>query len=307
MNGKSEAHDFEPIFTATDSIPNASSSLASTATEPEYRRIYIDLPGMGGTPAHAIHDLDEFFHRIVSFVDARLDSAAHFLLIGTSCGGYLARALARHYRSRVSGLLLRVPLVEPDNQKRDLDPFVPIVRDDAFMADVLAQLPSEEEDGGGDGESSLRDILSANVLVQTAEHVGALRRKYEDVFLPAMRGVDAHALGPIRTDPLRYRLTVPLEESETEIESSKSIQFQFPAPTLIVAGRQDGTVGYRDALRLLQWYPRATFAVLDRADHDLPVGEEQKRVLEGLVHEWLRRVEEWTGQPGGRHGEQWRS
>lgn len=303
MDGKSEAYDFEPIFAATDSIPNPSSSLSAstTATEPEYRRIYIDLPGMGGTPAHAIHDLDEFFHRIVSFLDTRLplDSAAQFLLIGTSCGGYLARALARHYESRVFGLLLRVPLVEPDNEKRDLDPFVPIVRDDALMADVISQLPPEDESGSGDGagESSLRGILSANVLVQTAEHVAALRRKYEALFLPAMRRADADALGPIRSDPLRYRLTVPLEETETETETET--KFQFPAPTLIIAGRQDGTVGYRDALRLLQWYPRATFAVLDRADHDLPVGEEQKRVFEGLVREWLRRVEEWTGSRCG--------
>ena len=46
----------------------------------------------------------------------------------------------------------------------------------------------------------------------------------------------------------------------------------FEEPTLIVAARQDMVVGYRDAWTILESYPRATFAVVDRADHGWPVG-----------------------------------
>ena len=45
----------------------------------------------------------------------------------------------------------------------------------------------------------------------------------------------------------------------------------FEEPTLIIAARQDMVVGYRDAWTILESYPRATFAVIDRADHGWPV------------------------------------
>jgi hypothetical protein len=43
----------------------------------------------------------------------------------------------------------------------------------------------------------------------------------------------------------------------------------YPNPTLILAGRRDATVGYAGIWRLLDHYPRAMFAVLDRAGHAL--------------------------------------
>jgi pimeloyl-ACP methyl ester carboxylesterase len=68
----------------------------------------------------------------------------------------------------------------------------------------------------------------------------------------------------------------------------------FEKPVLILAGRQDGIVGYRDAWGILENYPRATFAVLDRAGHNLQI--EQERLFNALVGDWLERVEEQLAQ-----------
>jgi pimeloyl-ACP methyl ester carboxylesterase len=65
---------------------------------------------------------------------------------------------------------------------------------------------------------------------------------------------------------------------------------QLDCPTLVVAGRQDTTVGFAAALALAADYPRATFAVLDRAGHALP--HEQPDLLTALVTDWLGRVRE---------------
>ena len=62
----------------------------------------------------------------------------------------------------------------------------------------------------------------------------------------------------------------------------------FSAPTLIVAGRQDTTVGYRDAMGLVESYPHASLAVLDGADHKWPVV--RLTLLEALVENWLARI-----------------
>jgi pimeloyl-ACP methyl ester carboxylesterase len=64
----------------------------------------------------------------------------------------------------------------------------------------------------------------------------------------------------------------------------------FVKPVLLLMGRQDQVVGYRDAWRILESYPRGTFAVLDRAGHNAQI--EQSQVFNALVGEWLDRVRE---------------
>jgi pimeloyl-ACP methyl ester carboxylesterase len=64
----------------------------------------------------------------------------------------------------------------------------------------------------------------------------------------------------------------------------------YPHPVLILAGRQDATAGYRGPWELLDHYPRATFAMLDRAGHALL--HEQPGLVHALVTEWLERVRE---------------
>lgn len=55
----------------------------------------------------------------------------------------------------------------------------------------------------------------------------------------------------------------------------------FTKPTLFLLGRQDASVGYKDAWKILDNYPRATFAVLDKAGHNLQL--EQVEVFNCLV------------------------
>jgi pimeloyl-ACP methyl ester carboxylesterase len=66
----------------------------------------------------------------------------------------------------------------------------------------------------------------------------------------------------------------------------------YDGPTLVVAGRQDSTVGYAAAADLLDYYRRATLAVLDGAGHALP--HEQPNLLASLIDDWLARVARLT-------------
>ncbi|PSN63760.1 alpha/beta-hydrolase [Corynespora cassiicola Philippines] len=251
MNGKVEELDFEPMFTKT----------------PGFRRIYVDLPGMGTTPANNIKNLDDIYLRLVQFIDTRLGKS-RFLLAGSSCGGYLARALAQKYLEQVDGLLLRVPLIEPEDSLRDLDTFRPLVLNEQFMSN----LPSKDK------------ALLGNVHIQKPAYIKSLKVKFEEAYVPAAKAADSKVLDPIRADPQRYRLSLALGDE----------QRKFLAPTLIVCGRQDEVVGYRDSLRLLELYPRSTYAVLDRGTHAFPVDEHG--VFEALVRDWLTRVDEWRGR-----------
>jgi pimeloyl-ACP methyl ester carboxylesterase len=248
LDGKVEELDFEPIFTKA----------------PGFCRIYVDLPGMGATPANNVKDLDEMYHRLIQFIDARLGKS-RFLLMGSSCGGYLARALAQKYVEQVDGLLLRVPLIEPQDSLRDLDDFQPLVRNEQLMSSI----PSEDK------------ALLGDILIQTPAYIKSLKAKYDAAVFPAVKAADKEVLGPIRADPQRYQISLAADDKHPKLF----------APTLIICGRQDGVVGYRDSLRLLDLYPRSTYVVLDRGTHALPVDE--SGVFKALVHDWLTRVDEW--------------
>jgi pimeloyl-ACP methyl ester carboxylesterase len=169
--------------------------------------------------------------------------------------------------SRILGLLLRVPGVVVDRAERTLPEYEPLIVDPEFSSD---------ED--------------PRPLLHTPEYLEAHRDKQRRFYLPAEEQADLEFLGGIQRDPSTYGLaTDPAAHLD--------------APTLIVTGRQDTTTGYGDAWSLLDDYPRATYAVLDRADHDLPI--QNHALYRALVSDWLTRVEEmadatWTTDGGRR-------
>lgn len=245
MDHRVEMADYEPIF----------------AARPGWRRIYPDLPGMGRSAAKAgLASQDDVLAALLAFID-RLLPSGRFVLAGTSLGGYLARAVTARRRSRIAGLLLRVPCIVPDDAKRTLPPFRPLVQNDQ----LLATFDAEERAALG------------NVLVEAPDYLEAHRRKTHALVRPAIEAT-APIANEIRADPGRYGLSFDLAEVERT----------FDEPTLIITGRQDTTVGYRDAWSILESYPRATFTVLDRADHVWPL--ETPNVLVPLIDDWLARI-----------------
>jgi pimeloyl-ACP methyl ester carboxylesterase len=135
----------------------------------------------------------------------------------------------------------------------------------------IRNVPGQEAavSGSADvGDDDFRDYFT----VRTP----ATLERYERYVAPAALLADHSALERIGE---RWELTPGPEE-----------EVPYRRPTLVVTGRQDSTVGYAAAWDLLEQFPRATFAVLDRAGHALP--HEQPELLRALVSEWLDRVHE---------------
>jgi pimeloyl-ACP methyl ester carboxylesterase len=243
LDHRSIANDMEPLF----------------ANRSGWHRLYPDLPGMGKTrAADWITHQDQMLELVIAFVDAVVPGE-RFVVAGSSYGGYLARGLVHQCGSQIDGLLIDVPLIEPEAAKRHLPQPLVVCEDPAF----LAALAPDEQD--------MRDFIvaqSLDLLTEFRQFVG-----------PAIAIADHAFLQRLEQQPV-FSFDVD------------TLPTPFPAPALFLAGRQDNWCGYQDAYRLLDNYPRASFVVLDRAGHALSV--EQKTLFRALVNEWLDRVEEYA-------------
>lgn len=230
------------------------------ADRPGWQRIYFDLPGHGHTPGpESITDLDGFLDTIWPLIDD-LTKGQPFALTGTSLSGYLARGILHQYPDRILGLAGIVPMAKAEDDRRDLPTFEPTVVEQTALK-MLAEK----------GLSDYQQMYSA----QTEEMMRYVV-ELEAIHLPG----DEAFREIIRNDPKRYALSFDVDD----------LAEPFERPCLFVMGRQDHVVGYRDQWQFLENFPRATFAILDRAGH--PAFIEQEALIRQLGGEWLDRVRE---------------
>jgi pimeloyl-ACP methyl ester carboxylesterase len=221
-----------------------------------WRRLYLDLPGMGRTVApQSLSSTDDVF-AVVQAAVRKLFPDGRYAVCGESYGGYLARGLVAADPELITGLALVCPMVIADHALRDVDEHVVLVRD-AFAAALPAGTDFDEV-----------------AVVQTEETYGRTQREV----VVGLEIADPATVQRIRG---RFAGAFPMETGTP-----------YPGPTLIFLGRQDASTGYRDAWQIVDHYPRATFAVLDRAGHNAQI--EQPALFTALIHEWLDRIEETT-------------
>jgi pimeloyl-ACP methyl ester carboxylesterase len=226
-----------------------------------WKRIYMDLPGMGQTPGtDAITTQDQMLQVVISFVD-RIIPGQHFSVAGLSYGGYLARGLIYCRPELIDGVLMTVPAILMDHARRVLPELTVIHEDEQLMAEI---------------EPDLAESMRSMVVAQTRE----VADHWRATIRPAVQAADQAFLG---------RIQQPYQFSH----ESKLDTVPFDKPALIITGRQDNVCGYLQAWDLAQRFPRATFAMLDRAGHSL--SSEQPELFRALVKEWLDRVDESRG------------
>jgi pimeloyl-ACP methyl ester carboxylesterase len=222
-----------------------------------WKRIYPDLPGMGKTdgPQWLVSE-DQVLDALTEFIEYAIPEE-RFVAAGLSYGGLLAQGLVHRLADRLDGLLLLVPSMGPE-ETRDLP-----------SPHVLCR---EAIDFGDLAEENVTEFKNLAV-VQTQEHLEAWKRD----IVPGVKAANDEFLRRLRKN---YAFSFNIA----------ALPSPFTKPALFLHGRQDNVCGYRDAWKVLESYPRATYVVLDRAGHCLQL--EQHALFEALTNEWLDRVEE---------------
>ncbi|MBY8991563.1 MAG: alpha/beta hydrolase [Candidatus Lokiarchaeota archaeon] len=223
-----------------------------------YKRIYFDLPGMGKTKSEKwIKSTDDFLKIVIEFVDKIIPNQ-NFIIVSESYGSYLARGLINEMNDLIDGVLFLVPLIIPNENERSVPSPNILIEDPNLIAKLN---PFESE--------IFKDV--STVLT---------KKVWERANEEGMSGIyiaDNEFVN--KTRKTGYAFSKDIDEQISE----------FNKPVLFLLGRQDSVVGYQDAWKLIESYPRATFAVLDKAGHILQI--EQEKLFNSLVNEWLDRVE----------------
>ncbi|WP_010095143.1 alpha/beta fold hydrolase [Ornithinibacillus scapharcae] len=221
-----------------------------------WRRIYIDLPGMGRTKNYQdISTSDDMLESVIEFIDHIIPNQ-DYVIAGESYGGYLARGIIHKQLQHIKGAAFICPVIYPYAKDRSLVPHIVMKRDESFLESL-----SPEE---------LEDFSHNNVVLN--EHTWV---RYNQEVVSGARISDSRLLSKVQQN---YGFSFSID------------QYEFHKPSVFLLGRQDSVVGYQDALNLLNKYSRGTFGILDEAGHNLQI--EKDILFNSLINDWLDRVNE---------------
>lgn len=222
-----------------------------------WKRIYLDLPGHGQTYAPDwLANGDQLLEVLMRFID-RVIPSERFAVGGFSWGGYLAQGILYRRFSDMDGLLLIAPSMHRKDQGKPEQTI--LVRDEALLSGL---------------DEPLRAIAAGILVMQNRKTIDRLKTLSQSLSSVAQDDADLAAR-------FQYAFSSDIDQ----------LPRPFDKPSLLLLGRQDHLVGYRNAWQILDNLPRATFAVLDQAGHGIAMME-QIQASQVLINDWLDRVEE---------------
>ncbi|MCL2286483.1 MAG: alpha/beta hydrolase [Firmicutes bacterium] len=230
------------------------------ANTPGYRRIYLDMPGMGKTPAREwIKNADIMLDTLKKFISGIIGNEG-FLIIAASYGCYMSLGMAYGGDMNIDGMFLFNPCTVPDSTKRNTPDGV-----DTFEEDGIEEFVESQNI-----ENS--DYFFDEGVVMTKE----TWHRYKTEILPAYRLTD-------KTFCENYRKNGYAFTFDTELKN-----LQFSNPITVFTGRQDDSAGYEDSWNLLKHLPRLTFVSLDGVGPLMQI--ENPDAFNFHLKDWLSRA-----------------
>ncbi len=224
-----------------------------------YQRIYFDLPGMGETPGKSwIRSSDDMLKVVLDFIDEVIPNQ-EFIIASESYGCYLARGVIQKKFNFIKGIIFICPVIFAETNRRELPEHITLIKDPQLLESLK---PSDR-----------REFKNLAVIQNQI-----IWERFRDEFYSGVKNSDGEFLNRIweRMYPFSFDVDAHIPK--------------FDKPTLFLMGRQDSIVGYRDAWKVIEKYPRASFCILDQSGHLLQI--EKEKIFNSLVNEWLNRVEQ---------------
>lgn len=223
----------------------------------DIKRIYLDLPGMGLTENYSeIRSADDFVSLICDFTD-KIIPGERFLIAGFSYGGYLTRAVHKKKREYVDGIVLVCPAIYSDRKMREL-PKQEILVLDENINNHFTEL----------------EIVAFN-KVSVIQDINVYERYKNEIL--------------VSNGLCNFKFLVRMLKNNYSVSFDVDhIDRPYEMPALIICGRQDSVVGYKDAFGILNNYKRCDYHVIDGAGHN--VHFEREKLFNEIIVEWFNKL-----------------
>ncbi len=220
-----------------------------------FRRIYVDVPGMGVSEPGKVKNGDGIVEVLMHLMD-KLIGDAPFFVGGNSFGAALSRAMSAKYPGRLLGAMLLVPATSLE--ERLPVKFGTYRKDEAF----LKTLPKKEHDA----------FCSMNANLT--------REAYERYMKGVYPSVQINENNEFMHKVLKGTFSFDIGKALSK--------HPFDKPALILCGKYDTAVGYEAQFSWLSDYPQASYVVIDGAGHNVHV--DQPEAFFHAVAGWLEMI-----------------
>lgn len=190
-----------------------------------------------------ISNSDIMLDVVIEFIEKAVPNEK-FLLVGESYGGYISRGIIYKMQDRIDGVALICPLIIPEYKDRNVPEHVVLVKD----PELLSRLTLKEAED-----------FENNVVVQNEK----IYKRYKEEIMSGVEIANSEFLQNI-IESGGYGFSFDVDK----------LSRIYDKPSVILLGRQDDCVGYKDAWKVFDSFSRAVFAVLDKAGHNLQIEQE---------------------------------
>ena len=217
------------------------------------RRIYVDIPGMGRSVPGKVKNGDGIIEVLGAFMDY-IAPGQQYYVGGNSFGSVVSRAMVAKYADKIAGLMLIAPAADGKIPGSEEGVYV-------YESDFMRTLSKKQRDDFM--------AMNANLTRQTWE-------RYVELVEPSVK-INEH------NDYMHKVL-----KGSFSFDINKMImKNHFDKPTLILVGKYDCAVGYKEQFGWLSVFKKGSYILIDGAGHNIHI--DQPEMFNDSVEGWLRQ------------------
>lgn len=207
----------------------------------KFKRIYIDLPGMGeSTASKNITKSEDMLNCLNIFLENTIGNEK-FLMIGQSYGGYLAQGLLKFRKNQIEGLFLMCPVVKAVSKERALP------TQSKHIISGYNKIPADK---------NFKGFLNNNVKINPHNWY-----RYQNEIVKGLYKGNHSFLNDLESTGYQFDFELEL------------FQNSFEKPTYILLGRQDLVVGFSDMLFFPLKFINCNFHIINNAGHNIQIDQ----------------------------------
>lgn len=207
-----------------------------------YKRIYVDLPGMGKSNITDKATTDDILNSLLVFIKNIIGNQK-FIIYGHSYGGYLALGIINKLKNQVLGSFITCPVITTNNDERLIENHKNIIKKKFIPIN---------------NQKFFNDFLSINVIVSEKSWI-----RYQKLIIPGLIDFNSKFINDLK--------------NHYNFSDKNNLNFiNHKTPIFILCGKNDSVVGYKQQKEFSEKHKNIRFKLINNSGHNLLIDKWEK-------------------------------